>query len=60
MFPKILSYVSFLKVHPHSTEGILRLAFNDETSESTLTEYFINVCKLLVDDFDKIYKLFKK
>jgi hypothetical protein len=60
MFPKILSYVSFFKIHPHSTEGLLRLAFNNETSESELTEYLITICKELIDEFDGIYKLFKK
>lgn len=60
MFPKLLSYVSFFKIHPHSVEGIIRLAFNDETSEATATEYFVTVCKLLVDDFKEIHKLFKK
>lgn len=60
MFPKIISYVSFLKIHPHSTEGILRLAFEDETSQTTTNEYLISVCKILIDEFDDIYKLFKK
>lgn len=60
MFPKLLNYVSFFKIHPHATEGILRLAFTDETSEGTLTEYFITVCKKLMDEFNDIYKLFKK
>jgi DNA-directed RNA polymerase alpha subunit len=60
MFPKLLSYVSFFKVHPHLTEGIIRLAFNDETSETTLIEYFVTVCKVLIDEFNDIHKLFKK
>lgn len=60
MFPKILTYVSFFKIHPHSTEGLLRLAFNNETSESELNEYLISICKVLIDEFDHIYKLFKK
>ena len=29
MFPKILTYVSFFKIHPHSTEGILRVSFKN-------------------------------
>lgn len=59
MFPKVLGFVSFFKVHPHHPDGIIRLAFENEVNEHEIQNYLTGICKLLIDEFNEIKKLFK-
>ena len=54
----ILSYVSFYKSHPHNTEAILRLAFNNTVEISAITQFITSVCSNAISIFEEIKNQF--
>ena len=51
-----LTYVSFLKTHPHSPFGILRLAFKDATPDKVRAEIILacQACSKSLESFSKL------
>ena len=55
---KILSFVGFLKVHPHDTSSIVRIAFTKEVSEDVIFPLITEVCLHGVQIYEKIKSYF--
>ena len=51
---KIINYVSFYKKHPHDTDGILRVAFIEETTLDKLKVYIQNITNIIDLKFEEI------
>jgi DNA-directed RNA polymerase subunit L len=47
-----ISYISFLKEHPHNNVNYLRMAFRSMNDETTIHDYLMNACT----DLKKVYK----
>jgi DNA-directed RNA polymerase alpha subunit len=55
---KILSFVGFKKFHPHDTESIIRVAFNNPIDISSIKGYLLESILDAKNIFDKIKKEF--
>lgn len=55
---KTVSYVSFDKMHPHSNDGILRIAFVEKNDKPTVLQYLKNSCLEIEQIYKKLYNLF--
>jgi len=53
---KNLSYIGFVKLHPHDSHSIIRMAFMDEEGDmiSLFKQNMMNSCKLCIDIFKDI------
>ena len=40
-----ITYITFLKNHPHDKHGILRIAFKEDQREESITALFLEACK---------------
>jgi hypothetical protein len=58
LFPAKISYISFIKNHPHDLSGFLRIAFNEEPSTELITDLFTESCKACINYF-KFSDVFK-
>jgi DNA-directed RNA polymerase subunit L len=47
-----ITYITFLKNHPHDKHGILRIAFKEDQTEETITAMFLEACKESVKYFN--------
>jgi len=47
-----ITYITFLKNHPHDKHGILRIAFKEDHTEETITAMFLEACKESVKYFN--------
>ena len=47
-----ITYITFLKNHPHDKHGILRIAFKEDQTEETITAMFLEACKESVNYFN--------
>ena len=47
-----ITYISFLKNHPHDKHGILRIAFKEDQTEEWITKLFLDSCKECVQYFN--------
>ena len=47
-----ITYISFLKNHPHDNHGILRIAFKEDQTEEWITKLFLDACKECVHYFN--------
>lgn len=55
---KKLSYVGFKKFHPHNTESIIRIAFNDTNDRNMVRQILRNSCVEAETFFKKVFELF--
>jgi DNA-directed RNA polymerase subunit L len=55
---KTLSFCGFKKMHPHLTESVLRLAFNEPVEKDQIRHVLKEACKESCDKIEQIYKLF--
>ena len=53
---KNLSYIGFIKLHPHDSHSIIRMAFQDDEGDmvSLCKQNMMNSCKLCIDIFKDI------
>ena len=58
LFPAKISYISFIKNHPHDLSGFLRIAFKDEPSSQFINDLFTESCKECINYF-KFSDVFK-
>jgi hypothetical protein len=58
LFPSKITYISFIKIHPHDVSGILRIAFTEEPSHDFIKDLFVESCKACIDYF-KFSSIFK-
>ena len=47
-----ITYITFLKNHPHDKHGILRIAFKEDQTDESITEMFLEGCKECVKYFN--------
>jgi DNA-directed RNA polymerase subunit L len=47
-----ITYITFLKNHPHDKHGILRIAFKEDQTEESITEMFLEACKECIKYFN--------
>jgi DNA-directed RNA polymerase subunit L len=47
-----ITYITFLKNHPHDKNGILRIAFKEDQTEETITAMFLEACKESIKYFN--------
>jgi DNA-directed RNA polymerase subunit L len=47
-----ITYVTFLKNHPHDKHGILRIAFKEDQTEESITAMFLEACKECIKYFN--------
>jgi DNA-directed RNA polymerase alpha subunit/DNA-directed RNA polymerase subunit L len=55
---KTVSYVSFDKMHPHSNDSILRVAFIDKMNKQSVRLCLKNACSVIEKIYKDIYKMF--
>jgi len=55
---KKMSYCGFKKFHPHDTDSVIRVAFEDVTDKVMVAQYLREACVLAADVFSRIYKMF--
>jgi DNA-directed RNA polymerase subunit L len=55
---KQFSFCGFKKFHPHNTDSIIRIAYNDNTDKNTLRQHLRSVCVDASDFFKKLYEMF--
>jgi len=51
-FDTEITYISFLKNHPHDKHGILRIAFKEDQNDEEVTKLFLEACKECVKYFN--------
>jgi hypothetical protein len=58
LFPKKITYISFIKIHPHDLSGILRIAFTEDPSQQFIHKVFVDACKECIDyyNFSSVFK----
>jgi len=47
-----ITYITFLKNHPHDKHGILRIAFKEDHTEESITGMFLEACKESIKYFN--------
>ena len=47
-----ITYITFLKNHPHDKHGILRIAFKEDQNDEEVTKLFLEACKECVKYFN--------
>lgn len=55
---KTLSYCGFKKMHPHNTDSIVRIAFEEKSDKSMVRQYLRSVSVDAQEIFKKIYNMF--
>ena len=55
---KTLSFCGFKKLHPHNTESMLRIAFNEKVDRTIIREYIKNTAIIASDIYKKISEMF--
>jgi len=55
---KTLSYCGFKKLHPHNTDSIIRVAFEEKSDKALVRQYLRSVCVDAQDVFKKIHNMF--
>jgi DNA-directed RNA polymerase subunit L len=55
---KILSFCGFKKFHPHNTESVVRIAFNENSDKNTVRQILRKACVEAADVFKKVYLMF--
>ena len=55
---KKMSFCGFKKFHPHDTDSIIRVAFEDVTDKVMVAQYLREACVIAADVFSRIYKMF--
>ena len=58
LFPAKITYISFIKIHPHDVSGLLRIAFTKEPSPEFINELFVESCTACIEYF-KFSSIFK-
>lgn len=51
-FDSEITYISFLKNHPHDKHGILRIAFKEDQTDESIAKLFLEACKECVKYFN--------
>jgi DNA-directed RNA polymerase subunit L len=51
-FESDITYITFLKNHPHDKHGILRIAFKEDQTEETITALFLEACQECIKYFN--------
>jgi len=55
---KTLSFCGFKKFHPHNTESVVRIAFNENSDKNTVRQILRKACVEAADVFKKVYLMF--
>jgi DNA-directed RNA polymerase alpha subunit/DNA-directed RNA polymerase subunit L len=55
---KTLSFCGFKKFHPHNTDSIVRVAFEQKSDKNLVRQYLRDVCVDAQEVFKNIYKMF--
>jgi len=53
-----LSFCGFKKFHPHNTESVVRIAFNENSDKNTVRQILRKACVEAADVFKKVYLMF--
>lgn len=53
-----LTYVGFIKLHPHHNDSLIRLAFASEGDDKQVTEMVIDACRVATEAFNRIKEAF--
>lgn len=56
---KNMSFVGFKKFHPHDTESVIRIAYNNNVEKNVIRQHLKTVANICIDKYTKVGSFFK-